>query len=710
MLRLIGTLMWAFALLVADHVAAVAQENKIGPRLRKAMVTSVANDEIAVVIDFLDRLEVKEFGHGDRLERKSRLMKSLKKRAEESQAAVAKTLADHGVRDIRQLWLVNKIAATVSAATIDELARQPEVERVKLDVVLTLGEEPSPDLPLPGWNHIAIGAPILWAMGQDGQGVVVGLMDSGVDLNHPALGPKWRGGGNGWFDPHGEHPALPVDFDGHGTQTLGLMLADPILDPASGLDEAIGVAPGAEWIAVKVFDDAGNAKLSDIHLGFQWLFDPDGDPLTDDAPDIVNNSWVLQNTINQCDPEFQPDIDALRAVEIAVVFSAGNGGPNAATSVSPPNNAGAFPVGAVDEAFDAWRFSARGPSACGLEAFPNVVAPGVNVQTTDLSFGGILIDPVLVTGTSASAPHVAGGMAILKGAFPDVTLEELEAALEQTAQDLGVPGPDDTYGAGLIDLFAAYNRLLASAPAEDKVKIVRARYKARRQRLSVKATSSAAPDAVLTLPDYGDAELTYDGEKGHYRASLDDVFAKPATVTVESSEGGSKTRPVPFPDSVTIVRTRYKRGKRRLIVEARSDAQPAVKLRLPEFGNTKLKYEPDRGLYRKVVREVMEAPDFVTVTSSGRGRDTEPVPFQADRVTILSASYDAKRRELAVSAVSDEAPGVGLRLPDYDVRMRYKPRRKLYRGVVRNLAAAPTSVTVESSGSGFDTVPVPFPW
>jgi bacillopeptidase F len=384
----------------------------------------------------------------------------------------------------------------------------------------------------------------VWTLGFTGQGIVVATLDTGVDLDHPALGPKWRGGTNSWFDPHGEHPDTPTDLDGHGTQTMGIIVAGE----AGG--QAIGVAPGARWIAAKIFNDVGSTFLSDIHLSFQWILDPDGNPNTDDAPDVVNNSWGF-GIPNNCSLEFQPDIDALRAAGIAVVFAAGNTGPSAPSSESPANNPGSLSVGAVDENLAIYDFfgvigSSRGPSACDASIFPRVVAPGVDVMTTDLSFGGLLIDPVLATGTSVSAPHVAGGLALLKSAFGTVPLSALEAAIVETAQDLGDVGPDNVYGAGIIGLVAAYNRLLAQPPSTDMVQIVRVRYQARLRQLLVKATSDAAPDVTLTLPEYNNITMEYNKKKCIYEKVVKKVETKPATVTVESSGGGSDTKPVPF--------------------------------------------------------------------------------------------------------------------------------------------------------------------
>ena len=173
---------------------------------------------------------------------------------------------------------------------------------------------------------------------------------------------------------------------------MGTIVAGEVFVPVPepGGVQAIGVAPGAQWIAVKMFNDAGVASFSDVHLGFQWILDPDGNSTTDDTPDVVNNSWGFQ--IPECDPEFQPDIDALRAAGIAVVFAAGNSGPIAQSGLSPANNSGSLAVGAVDETLRIAPDSSRGPSACDGGTFPTVVAPGVNVVTTDLSFGGIIPD------------------------------------------------------------------------------------------------------------------------------------------------------------------------------------------------------------------------------------------------------------------------------------------------------------------------------
>ena len=118
-------------------------------------------------------------------------------------------------------------------------------------------------------------------------------MDTGVDYLHPDLAQRWRGGPNSWYDPNGEH-ATPYDHTGHGTQVMGIMVGGD----AGGA--SIGVAPGARWISVKIFNDAGYSSISIIHEGFQWLMDPDGNPDTNDAPDVINNSWGYPNDAGIC--------------------------------------------------------------------------------------------------------------------------------------------------------------------------------------------------------------------------------------------------------------------------------------------------------------------------------------------------------------------------------------------------------------------------
>ncbi len=186
------------------------------------------------------------------------------------------------------------------------------------------------------------------------------------------------------------------------------------------------------------------AFSSRIHAGFQWLLDPDHNPETDDAPDIVNNSWGFDDDPNLCNDlskEFQDDIQAMKAAGMVVIFAAGNTGPEAGTSTAPANYPQSFAVGSVGTFSSPAlisSFSARGPSACDATIYPEVVAPGFQSWTSDLTTGGVIPDSyIMVSGTSFSAAHASGVMALLLSAFPEALSAVLETTLKQSATDLG---------------------------------------------------------------------------------------------------------------------------------------------------------------------------------------------------------------------------------------------------------------------------------
>ena len=455
-------------------VAAASQAGVITPELERAMAARGTHADTAVIVRFADPVDQQPLTVSDRRARDSRLLVALKARAARNRAAIEPFLVAQDARRVRELWIINGISATLSAEAVKRLAGQAGIERIDIDSFVQGGRSqrmPAPRTPradavvpaavtpaavtgnavtraTPGWNITAVQAPEVWVLGHTGKGVVVASMDTGVDLAHPDLRRTWRGGVNSWFDPHGEE-AAPYDALGHGTQAMGVIVGG----------SALGVAPDARWIAVKLYNADGRARMSDIHLAFQWLMDPDGDPATIDAPDIVNASWALTGRgAGACILEFSEDIRALRSAGIAVVFAAGNDGPSPRTSNSPGNNPGVLSVGAVDRALEIARPTSRGPSACDGAVFPRLVAPGVNVRTTDISHGGLL-SYATVSGSSLAAPHVAGVLALLAGAFPAASVAELEGALVRTAKDLGDAGADNFYGYGLIDALAALNAL-----------------------------------------------------------------------------------------------------------------------------------------------------------------------------------------------------------------------------------------------------------
>jgi subtilisin family serine protease len=437
----------------ATPPAAVERTGTIDPALEAQLAVTAPTDLVDVEVVLTSRADL---GAVRNLRRKARLAaveNALRTHAERTQKGVRGLLAarqaQHLAADVVPFWVANQVDVRATPAVVRELAARPDVATVRPTVVLhasSLAPVTAAASVTTEPNIERIGTLALWALGFRGQGVVVATMDTGVDASHPDLASSWRGGTNSWYDPNGQHPTTPTDINGHGTATMGV-----IVGGAAG-GSAIGVAPDARWIAVKMFDDRGTATSTTIHRGFQWLLDPDGNPATADAPNVVNSSWTM--SVAGCSLEFQADLRSLRAAGILPVFAAGNEGPLAGTVRSPANNPEALAVGGTDDTDAMYPSSSRGPSACAGARAPKVAAPAVAVRTTDL-YGLYLT----ADGTSLAAPQVAGGLALLLDAFPDLTADQQEVALETGAVDLGPAGPDDDVGYGRLDLASSYARL-----------------------------------------------------------------------------------------------------------------------------------------------------------------------------------------------------------------------------------------------------------
>jgi subtilisin family serine protease len=427
--------------------------------LRVRLSQQPAGQMTSVIVILKDQLNPTTISGRNRADRQRKVVQALRQKSNGVQVALRtllKSLRQQGqVVAYTPLWIFNAIAVTGTRAAIDQLASSPLVARIAEDAQVQAPARTTATISAtPEANLSAINIPALWGLGYYGQGIVVANMDTGVDATHPDLAAQWRGGTNSWFDPYGQH-ATPADTNGHGTWTMGVIVG------GSAGGTAIGVAPQAKWIAAKIFNDSGTATNSAIHQSFQWLLDPDGDPATADAPNVVNNSWALSN-INGCDLTFQPDLQSLVAAGITPVFAAGNYGSSSSTSVSPSNNPEALSVGAVNNSGLIYSGSSRGPTSCGgaPRTFPDLVAPGVNIYSTDL-YGGYYAS----SGTSLAAPHVSGVLALLLSAYPNLTVAQQRAALLGTVVDLGAAGPDNSYGSGRIDALAAFNSLGAPATA-----------------------------------------------------------------------------------------------------------------------------------------------------------------------------------------------------------------------------------------------------
>ena len=386
-----------FVLMLSGTMPATVAGAQIGSGVQAALASVTPNEKIPVIIRLSEQLDPAVYRYLPKKQRRQQLVQELRATSGRSQKGLRKLLQQAGIRKVKDLWHINALAIDADPALIAAIASRPEIASVSLDGLVALSPVQPAALASGEWNLAVIGVFELWQQlpGPPGDGLVVANIDTGVDETHPNL-QNWRAGPYDWFDPTRptDTTDTPVDSDGHGTAVMGIMSGNNV-----GGDN-IGVVPGAQWIAANPFA-AGTATFGDLHASFAWVLDPDGDPATDDAPDLVNNSWAL-NATGICNTEFQEDIDLLKGAGIGVVFAAGNSGPDLFTSQSPGNNQNVVAVGATDSSGEIARFSSRGSSTCG-GVFPELVAPGVDIWTTIPGGYG------LVAGTSFSAPHVAGG-------------------------------------------------------------------------------------------------------------------------------------------------------------------------------------------------------------------------------------------------------------------------------------------------------------
>lgn len=295
--------------------------------------------------------------------------------------------------------------------------------------------------------HQVRGDQVRSRFGVTGQGVRVGIVDTGIDYEHPALGGGFGPGhrvAGGW-DFVNDDPD-PRDDNGHGTHVAGIVGAN-----GGGL---VGMAPGVTFFAYKVLNAGGGGISTDVLAALERCADPDGDPGTADHLDVVNLSLGALPE-SAADP-MADAVDELDALGTTVVVAAGNFGRHFAVG-TPGIARGAITVGSVTAGDELSNFSSRGPTS-DLRIKPDLVAPGNDIVSAQAGGGA-----VAKSGTSMAAPHVAGAVALLREARPGWTHAELRTAVVTSAVDLGHLPTEQ--GSGRLDALAAVENELFVSPA-----------------------------------------------------------------------------------------------------------------------------------------------------------------------------------------------------------------------------------------------------
>lgn len=257
-----------------------------------------------------------------------------------------------------------------------------------------------------GWNSAA----------HCGKGLRIGLLDSAVDANHPAL--RGRAITAKSFLAAGIAPA-PAD---HGTATAALLVAN---STPSGL---AGLLPSAQLYAANIFRDRGKKQVDTtaewIALALDWL--------AGQRVSIVNMSLGGPRNLL-----VEAAVRRLQERGIAIVAAAGNSGEKS-LSVYPAAQDGVVAVTAVDARLNIYRNATRGDYI----AFS---APGVDIWTAAPGKDGIY-----VSGTSYAAPFVTAALASAHLVNPKTPWRSLQQQLQKKSRDLGIPGKDPVFGWGLV--------------------------------------------------------------------------------------------------------------------------------------------------------------------------------------------------------------------------------------------------------------------
>lgn len=454
--------------------------------------------------------------------RRDAVVRTLKEHAAVSQAPlremVDRQLARGKPVRARSLWTVNALALEADRDLVEALARVDVAGRVVLDERFDLlsgvtaarermaapsspstpGGDGVSRAPVVAWSVDWIGAPAAWDLGYTGVGVVVAHIDSGVYQAHPDLQNRlWVNAGeipgnqiddddNGYVDDvHGYDFANgdgdpeddgPAPNGGHGTHTAGTVAGDG----AAGTQT--GVAPGASVMICKVFPTSGGgATFSDIYEAHQYALDNGARLITQSlgvaGPDIPD--WLMRSE--------RLNGDALRAAGVVLFAAAGNDhsaydppfelgvtarvpAPWSADPVLHSSRGGIVSVGGTyyksngpypDSSNGPADWSAIDPWNDWIDLVkPDVAAPGVGINST-IRNGTYSGDSW--SGTSMSTPHVAGVAALMLEKNPSLTPEQIDEILETTAVDLGDPGKDNVFGAGIVDALAAVEGVPATA-------------------------------------------------------------------------------------------------------------------------------------------------------------------------------------------------------------------------------------------------------
>lgn len=504
---------------------------KFGPTLAAYLESAPPDDTVYVSIRLVETEEEEDSaadGEQPAYQNSQRVIEEARLRAAERQSGLLSYLSSvgsdgvdadgmpHFVDGMESFWINNTVSAQLSLNVLDEIAARDEVALVELNSVATLEQLLDADaavgvalnaeearvlsqelLPVKdpadsriSWNVRLINAPVLWDKGLTGEGVVVALIDTGVDYRHPDLsGHMWNGGEI--FPLHGfdfkTFDSDPMDegenIVGHGTGCAGIIVGD------GSLEFQTGVAPGCKIMALRV----GGGTEPQFWRAFTFALEH--------GAHIISMSLTWKRNVSPNYPAWRGISRSVLAAGVLHANSSGNEGDqlkdfqipfNVATPANCPppwlhpsqlirgGLASAVACGNVTSQGELFSTSPHGPAEWNEGPFtdypfdngaltglikPDICAPGQDSITTCFNFpAGLNVKPYRrARGTSNATPQIAGCMALLVQACLRSDRPIMPARIQEALEMTAVPFKGQThgqkenhFGAGRVDVAAAY--------------------------------------------------------------------------------------------------------------------------------------------------------------------------------------------------------------------------------------------------------------
>jgi len=481
--------------------ALIGQAQTIDPLLREEMNRRSDDAKIEVVVLMKARCDRNALNNraaalATRAERRAFVVDALKRFTETSQHDLKLVLAEMErqgqATPSRSLWMANALYFSATKPVILALAKRDDIARIGYDIereCIPANERPvSADATRETTpNILQVNADKVWELGYTGQGVVVSVIDAGVNYNHLDLADHLWDGGEA-FPHHGydvrNDDDDPMDDMGHGTHCAGTVAGDGTAGSLTG------VAPDAQIMCIKSVNADGTGGAVKLAEGMEWS--------VEHGCDIISMSMGLVHPSITERELFRRTCVSILDAGVPSLICAGNEGfaldmypipqnvriPGSCPPpyldpdqmANPGELSSVITIGAVDYDDEAAYFTANGPCTWQDTEFgdyaynpgiglirPDVCAPGVDIKslnfTTNTGYKSM-------SGTSQATPCVAGIVALMLSKNPELLPADICRILEETSVKL-TPTKSNITGVGRVDALAAVNAVEGNDAVEE---------------------------------------------------------------------------------------------------------------------------------------------------------------------------------------------------------------------------------------------------